>query len=37
MDLIDGPKPRLPENSESFMHRFGKLFILVGVSALAPR
>jgi carboxyl-terminal processing protease len=35
MDLIDGPKPRTPENSESFMHRFRKLIVLVSVSALA--
>ena len=35
MDLIDGPKPRSPENPESFMHRFRKLIVLVGVSALA--
>jgi carboxyl-terminal processing protease len=35
MDLIDGPKPRSPEHPESFMHRFRKLIVLVGVSALA--
>jgi carboxyl-terminal processing protease len=35
MDLIDGPKPRSPDSSESFMHRFRKLLVLVGVTALA--
>ena len=35
MDLIDGPKPRTPENPESFMHRFRKLIVLLAVSALA--
>jgi putative carboxyl-terminal-processing protease, deltaproteobacterial len=35
MDLIDGPKPRSPESSESFMHRFRKLIVLAGVSTLA--
>jgi len=35
MDLFDGPQPRSPENSESFMHRFRKPIVLVGVSALA--
>jgi hypothetical protein len=29
------PKAAPPENSESFMHRFRKLIVLVGVSALA--
>jgi carboxyl-terminal processing protease len=35
MDLIDGPSPPPPESTESFMHRFRKLLVLVGASALA--
>jgi carboxyl-terminal processing protease len=35
MDLIDGPNPPAPESTESFMHRFRKLLVLVGASALA--
>ena len=35
MDLIDGPNPPAPESTESFMHRFRKLFVLIGAVALA--
>ena len=35
MDLIDGPYPPPPQNTESFMHRFRKLFVVIGAVALA--
>jgi carboxyl-terminal processing protease len=35
MDLIDGPNPPPPQNTESFMHRFRKLFVVIGAVALA--
>ena len=35
MDLIDGPNPPSAESSESFMHRFRKLLVLLGTAALA--
>lgn len=35
MDLIDGPNPPPPQRTESFMHRFRKLFVFIGAVALA--
>ncbi len=35
MDLIDGPNPPPPQRTESFMHRFRKLFVVIGAVALA--